>query len=84
MESTLELKQSLLSTIGGIDDRNVIMSISEFVRKSLQHTAHSVKTKSNDDIKVAPEVWSIIRRIHPVDLQDEKGEYYEHLNRKYL
>lgn len=83
MESTLELKQSLLTTIGDIDDRNTIMSIINFVKRRLHtRTAHA-KAKPVDDIVVAPEVWNIIKRIHPVDIDDEKEEYYEHLNRKY-
>lgn len=82
MESTLELKQSLLTTIGGIEDRNIILSITKFV-KSLRMSKAHIKAKHTDDIEVAPEVWDIIKRIHPVDMKDEKDEYYEHLNRKY-
>lgn len=83
METTLELKQSLLSTIDGIEDRNIIMSISNFVKKSLRIAKPKTEARPNNDIEVAPEVWNIIRRVHPVDIKNEKKEYYEHLNRKY-
>lgn len=82
MESTLQLKHSLMATIGGIDDRDLIVAIMEFIKKRVG----GVKTPSHNDrsaVNVDPEVWNIIRRIHPVDVTDEKNDYREHLNKKY-
>lgn len=82
MESTLQLKHSLLSTIGGINDRNLIVAITEFVRKSLAKP--QARGKDNTPyIDVAPEIWNIVKRVHPVDVTDERAEYREYLNQKY-
>ena len=82
MESTLQLKQSLISTIGSINDPGIIASIMDFVKRTLGKSSAKAKTKKQE-IEVAPEVWNIIKRIHPVDVEDEKKEYYEHLDKKH-
>lgn len=82
MESTIQLKQSLLSTIGGITDRNIIEAISEFVKKKIGKSA-SISRNNKESIEVAPEVWAILKRVHPVEVKDEKKEYHEYLDEKY-
>ena len=82
MENTLQLRQSLLSTIGDIDDPGILTAITDFVKKSLGKSFAKSK-QENKKIEVAPEVWDIIKRLHPVDVEDEKKEYYEHLEKKH-
>lgn len=82
MESTLQLKQSLISAIGDIEDRNIIISIYNYVKGKMRNST-PVARKSAESTGISPEVWAIVKRIHPVDVGDEKKVYYEHLNKKY-
>lgn len=82
MESILQKKQSLLSTIGGINDLHLIDEISVFVANAIaKQFTKPARTKGK--IVVPKEVNDIVRRIHPVDIKDEKKEYYEYLAEKY-
>lgn len=82
MESTLQLKHSLMATIGSINDRDLIVAITEFIKKRAGRVTASSQSE-RPAVDVAPEVWNIVRRIHPVDVTDEKKEYNEYLNKKY-
>ena len=82
MENTLQLRQSLISTIGNINDPSILTAITNFVKKSLGKNLAMPK-QEHKEIQVAPEVWNIIKRVHPVEVEDEKKEYYDHLEKKH-
>lgn len=83
MDSTLQLKESLLETIVGINDRSLIESISNFVKKKIGKKSSTAVHNAKDNIEVAPEVWNIIKRIHPVNEDNDRAEYNDYLDRKY-
>ncbi len=85
METTLQMKNELISNIGSINDRGVIMSLTSIVNDFLRKTRHKVMPvkRQRNRIAIDPELLDIVKNIHPLDTDNDKEEYNEYLDKKY-
>lgn len=76
---TLELKQSLLQTIEGIDDVSIINQLSNYAKRLLRKKSNLSKA----DLMIDPAVNAIVKDIKGGRDCDDKMLYHQYLEEKY-
>lgn len=79
--TAIELKASLLDSIQGINDANLIERISRYVKKVIGETKKNRITKA--DLVIDPEIAAIVKDLKGGPAIDDKAAMHKHWEEKY-